>query len=175
MKKPLLLIILAIMYGPVATAQTTAQSHLSSKRITEADFTGVWSFERAEYWGSIEKFPVLVLKERINSVDLLNHLPSFCLGEGIKRISFIGDAADVETLLMLRQQVEYRLQKSEEGSAWLELLWNNEAEGAPPMMFRYEIDKTADGLVVLTHDVLCHDSAGTMYQNILKMFLRINR
>ena len=173
--KKLLLIILVAVYGQTATAQTTAQSHLSSKRVTEADFTGVWSFERAEYWGSTEKSPALVLKETINSVDLLNHLPSFCLGDGIKSMFFFDDAVDVETLLMFRQQAEYRLQESEEGSAWLELLWNNGEEGAPTMMFRYEIDRTEDGLMVLTHDVLCHDSAGTMYHNILKMFLRTNR
>jgi len=166
----LLLTVFCLLLADIAFAQR-------NQKITEADFSGVWLFEKAEYWEHTEQPPALVLREEITSPDDLGRLLPFCFGEGVRGIHFLEHGAMVEMLLTSKQNVEYRLQESEDGSAWLELHWRDEAapEDIPAMTFRYAIERAEEDILVLTHEVLCHDATGAMHQNVLKMFLKTIR
>jgi len=165
----LLLTAYCLLFTGMAFAQST-------QKVTEADFTGAWLFEKAEYWEYTGALPALTLKETITSSDLLGQLLPLCLGNGIKNMLFLGDRTDADMLLGLKQNVECYLQESESKKNRLEISWRDEnsLEGSSPMVFHYEISREED-FVMLSHEALCHGQDGLMHQNVLKMFLKIIR
>jgi len=168
------LCLLLTAYCLLSTGTAFAQA---TQKVTEADFTGAWLFEKAEYREYTGTPSALVLREKITSPDLLWQLLPLCLGNGIKTVLFLGDRIDVDMLLGLKQNVECYLQELGSKQSRLEISWRDEntLEDSPPMIFYYEISREGEDLLVLTHEVLCHDRAGLIHQNVLKMFLKMIR
>ena len=165
-----LTLIAALFCLSVVYAQGT-ENNPSLKKVTENDLTGVWTFERAEYWELTAKSPVL--REKITSPNEFGKLVTLCLGNGISDVVFLPEGTTVSTLLTLMQHVELRLMDMGE-ELWLELQWRNDfmTEDTPALSANYKIQWAEEGLLELTHDALCHDHTGAMYHNMLKMFLR---
>ena len=169
MKKLVQFFVVMLAFVQIAGAQSK-----ESFKITEADFVGAWTFEKAEYYEVVGGAPVL--KDEITSPDLLYRLFSLCLNDGVKNIFFIGDGAEVEMLLMFRKNVECHIIEFDGGRYMLDMFWRDEnVADSPVLSFHYEITREREDGIVLTHEALCHDQTGAMHQNILKMFLKINR